>query len=1497
MGGMRRTQLVGACLLLLAATSVAEAQLRAQPLVSGLSMPLAIVTDPRDRTVQFVVEQAGRIRVVHNGTLQGDFLDLTSVVLCCGERGLLSLVFPPDAATSDRFYVNFTRKPDGHTVVARFRRSGDPLVADPTSRVDLVWPDGNAFIAQPFSNHNGGHMAFGPDGFLYIGLGDGGSGNDPDHRAQNPSSLLGKILRIDADVPDTHPDGYVVPPSNPFVDSLPVAALTEIWSFGWRNPWRFSFDDPALGGTGALVAGDVGQDTWEEIDYEPAGRGGRNYGWRNREGRHPTPGVPASPGPAYSPLTEPIHEYSHNGGHASITGGYVYRGTALGPAFAGRYFFADFVLGRVWSLALAVNPSTHEATASDLREHTTELGGAISVSSFGVDADGELFIVDYDGAILRIVARDPPNLVVAAVTAPVSGLAGGTINVPNRVRNAGGVAAVGPFRVGIYLSTGDDTPGAGTLIGSRMVNSLAAGAESVATTAVTVPATTPSGLTFVSVVVDVDQVVAESDEDDNGTTAPTRVEIIRSDLTMLAVSGPARGVVGKPISVSTSVKNLGPGAAGAFTIGIYLSTTATPGSGTRIGVRSVASLAAGVTTTATTSATIPAGTAPATYFLSAVADDARVVAETGDAGDGTNGANNAAVAPGPLEVVPFLPDLEIAAVSGPATMGLGRPMTVAFTLRNSGPAPAGPFRVRLFLAPASPPPGPGDGVDVGFRTFTGLAGGASLPTSASITVPGNLSETSYFVSAVADTDGQVAEIVEGTAANGRVAAAPIAVVRSDLRIARLATAGTTAARAARGGTLTLLNVTVKNFAPTPGFAPASTLKLYLSDDALLDGADVELTPVLPVAALAPGASWAAAPTLRIPTSVTTGMKFLIARANALGDVPESDTTNNTATVPVEIGDFADLQISTVAGPAAAATGRPMTVSFTARNAGVAPVGPFRVGVFLAAGPNPAPAPGDGLRVGVKDLPGLGAGASLASTLVVNLPADFAAGAHFLSAVADPDNVIPEASGNDSPALNGRVATTTTAVIRPDLQVSTLTGPPRAARGGIAAVTATVRNAAAAPTIAPASSLKFYLSDDQTLDGADLELTPARAIPALGPGGISAAATTLAIPTSVTPGAKFLLARADALDQVTEASETNNVAVLPIEIADFADLQISTVAGPAAAATGRPMTVSFTARNAGVAPVGPFRVGVFLAAGPNPAPAPGDGLRVGVKDLPGLGAGASLASTLVVNLPADFAAGAHFLSAVADPDNVIPEASGNDSPALNGRVATTIITVIRPDLQVSSFTGPPRAARGGLATVTATVRNAAASPGTAPASSLRFYLSDDQTLDGADLELAPARAIPALGPGATSPAATTLAIPASATTGSKFLLARADALDQVTEADETNNVAVLPIEVGDFVDLQITAVAAPATGRAGQPATVSVTVRNAGNAPAGPFNVVFYLAPASTPPPTAGDGVVLGSKRIPSLGSLASCCHHGPLHGPGGSSGRRLSALGRRRSRR
>jgi glucose/arabinose dehydrogenase len=386
---------LGAVLLIAAPAS---AQFRGQVHVSGLTQPVAFVQDPAQADVQFVVERAGRVRVVQGGTLLATpFLDLSGLVSSGGERGLLSLAFPPGAAASGRFFVTFVNNA-GHTVVSRFYRSANPLVANPATRVDLQWSTGDRFISHPETLHYGGHLVFGADGYLYIGTGDGGEPNDASHQAQNLSKLLGKMLRINVNVDDGDPEGFDIPGDNPFAGG---GAAPEIWAVGFRNPWRFSVDDPARGGTGALLIADVGENAIEEINYEPAGRSRRNYGWRNREGSHLND---TSLPPAFEPLTDPIFEYDHGAGR-SITGGFVYRGAAV-PSMVGRYVFGDFVRGRVWSIALTRNPATGEATASDVRDHTAEIAAGAAVrfiSSFGVDSVGELYVVNYgDGTIVSL---------------------------------------------------------------------------------------------------------------------------------------------------------------------------------------------------------------------------------------------------------------------------------------------------------------------------------------------------------------------------------------------------------------------------------------------------------------------------------------------------------------------------------------------------------------------------------------------------------------------------------------------------------------------------------------------------------------------------------------------------------------------------------------------------------------------------------------------------------------------------------------------------------------------------------------------------------------------------------------------------------------------------------------------------------------------------------------------------------------------------------------
>jgi glucose/arabinose dehydrogenase len=411
-------------LLLVPGLANAQSPLRTEVVATGLQRPVGFVQDPSDPATQYIPQHGGRIRVLRNGRLQGaDFLDLSGAIVNSGEQGLLGLAFPPDYGATGRFYVSFSAadfgQGSGHTVVARFHRSThDPLVADLGSRFDLQWSMGERFIRQTFDLHRSGHLAFGPDGNLYVATGDGGAdgsdAGDPLNKAQDLGSLLGKILRIDVGVDDADPNGFRVPSDNPFVNVS--GAAPEVWSLGFRNPWQFSFD----AATGAMLIGDVGHDRYEEIDYQPAGQGGRNYGWRIREGTHDyNPSLP----PAFFPLRDPVFEFDHSVGR-SIIGGVVYRGRGLPGSFVGRYVFADFVARRLFSLALTIDPATGEATASDFRDHTADLGASSNlggVSAIGVDAAGEIYLVSLTrGEVLRLTAVR--SLVSLDQVTPHSGL-------------------------------------------------------------------------------------------------------------------------------------------------------------------------------------------------------------------------------------------------------------------------------------------------------------------------------------------------------------------------------------------------------------------------------------------------------------------------------------------------------------------------------------------------------------------------------------------------------------------------------------------------------------------------------------------------------------------------------------------------------------------------------------------------------------------------------------------------------------------------------------------------------------------------------------------------------------------------------------------------------------------------------------------------------------------------------------------------------------------
>jgi glucose/arabinose dehydrogenase len=337
---------------------------------SGLNNPVGLASAGDGSGDVYIIEQAGKIRVFRDSVLVDEpWLDISDRVSCCGERGLLGLTFHPLFLETRQFFINYTDL-NGDTVIARFEVNPEINQADSASEMKLM------VIEQPYANHNGGGIAFGPDGYLYIALGDGGSGGDPQGNSQNTDSLLGKLLRIDIN----QAEGYAIPPDNPYAGG---GGAAEVWASGLRNPWRFSFDRQ----TGDLFIGDVGQGSWEEIDYLPAGStGGANFGWNYREGSFPyLSEIPEDE------LIDPVAEYGRDMGY-SVIGGAVYRGEALAE-LNGIYFYGDYGSGNIWGLL-------PESDGSWISRMLFQTGSRIT--SFSEDEGGELYFVTQDGILYKL---------------------------------------------------------------------------------------------------------------------------------------------------------------------------------------------------------------------------------------------------------------------------------------------------------------------------------------------------------------------------------------------------------------------------------------------------------------------------------------------------------------------------------------------------------------------------------------------------------------------------------------------------------------------------------------------------------------------------------------------------------------------------------------------------------------------------------------------------------------------------------------------------------------------------------------------------------------------------------------------------------------------------------------------------------------------------------------------------------------------------------------
>jgi glucose/arabinose dehydrogenase len=517
----------------------APAAIHAQPatdvelelVLSGMSATLDLTTAGDDRL--FAAGQNGLVEIITFDDL-GDasltptpFLDISTLISSGGEQGLLGIAFHPDYASNGYFFVNYTclaaQQPectsDGDTIIARYTVSADPDVADPGSALVM------ATIPQDAANHNGGGLQFEPfpvpdddRTVLYIGMGDGGGGNDPNQNAQDLGTLLGKMLRVDVDNPGASLPRYNIPADNPFLPG----ARDEIWAYGLRNPWRFSFDRL----TGDLFIGDVGQNAREEIDFQPAASpGGENYGWRQCEGTRVNFADEAPLGCAGDGgLTPPILEYAHGAGCFSVTAGYVYRGVEFDAELGGTYFYADYCTGELWG----ARPDGEGSWTNVITENT---GLTFTITTFGEDNNGELYLATNAGELYRIrppAAAPDPDLTVDSVDGPLYGVLGEVINVTSTtVRNLGSVSA-GSNTVGFYFTTDPEGQPDQTFSASTCIVPVLAGGSSYTCvdTVVNVPVALPAGSYSLVAIVDPVDDVSESDETNNHLSDPQPIELI-----------------------------------------------------------------------------------------------------------------------------------------------------------------------------------------------------------------------------------------------------------------------------------------------------------------------------------------------------------------------------------------------------------------------------------------------------------------------------------------------------------------------------------------------------------------------------------------------------------------------------------------------------------------------------------------------------------------------------------------------------------------------------------------------------------------------------------------------------------------------------------------------------------------------------------------------------------------------------------------------------------
>lgn len=1045
--------------------------------------------------------------------------------------------------------------------------------------------------------------------------------------------------------------------------------------------------------------------------------------------------------------------------------------------------------------------------------YSTYLGGSGEDEGYGiaVDAEGSAYVVgltrsgDFPGAVGSLSGTEDafvaklsePDLVVSVLTVPATGGEGGVIAVTDTTRNAG-VAAAGASTTSFYLSTDNKLDASDPFLGSRAVPALDPGEEDTIATQLTLPSPLAPATYYLFAKADAADAVGESFESNNKTK---KTMVIGADLTVSALSATSSGLT---ITVTDTTKNVGGASVATSTTTKFFLVG--PGGGVLLGSRTVAALGAGAESAASTDLSIPAGTAEGAYTLAARADADEVATETSE-------TNNEKSTPFAVGV-----DLVVSAFSVPGTSGAGASISVTPTILNQGAIASATSTTEFFLSTTTSIDA--TAVSIGTQPAPALAPGATSAVAISLTIPGNTAAGSYFV--IAKANAGASPLAETRTTNNTRARGT--AVGPDMTISSVFPLSITAGP---GGTITFKDTT-RNLGG--GTAAASVTKFYLSTDSVYDAADTELGQ-RSIPFLAPGAQDvnSVGVALTVPAGTTTGNYFIIARANAgASPITETNATNNTFTATLAVSG-ADLVVSALT--VTLGGGSTLTITDTTKNQGTGFAGASTTRFYLSTDGTLDEAT-DAL-LGERAVGTLEAGAASDATSTFPLPAGTPAGTFTVFAKADADNAVTE--GDETNNRRARTINTQGS----DLVISNLLFS--WGTGATLNVTDTTRNEG--PGTAGASTTRFYLSTDATFGPGDTSLG-SRSVVTLAAGSQSTKTTAVTIPATTAPGDYFLIARADDGDGAGEVNEENNATAKPITIKP--DLTVSDLNLPATAGAGATITASGTVHNGGPIPAGASVLKLFLST--DATLDPGDTL-VGSRAFGALVANRTDDFSIQVTLP-DTLSGKVYIIAKIDADDQVAESNETNNTRSKS-------LDVGPDLIITVFSGPPTGGAGSTFTVSDTTRNQASVAG--GASTTGFYLSTDAVFDpAADVRIG-SRALPALGAKKTHAGNTSVTIPPATPSGNYFLIAVADADQQLNEGVETNNTASSAIIIGS--DLVVSAVTAPASAGGGSTITVTDTTTNQGGFEAGPSTTSFYLSTNTTYEPT---DTLLGSRAVGTL---------------------------------